>query len=110
MASPTDILVAGGIVNEGAPAGTVVAVLNAEDPDSGESFTYALTGDLSGFFEIVGSEIRVKAGAVLDYEAAVFHNITVQVTDSREIPMKSLSRSPCTISMRSPGRRMMILR
>jgi hypothetical protein len=42
MASPTDILVAGGIVDEGAPAGTVVAVLDAEDPDSGESFNYAL--------------------------------------------------------------------
>ncbi|MDQ6434370.1 cadherin domain-containing protein [Mesorhizobium sp. LHD-90] len=84
MASPTDILVTGGIVGEGAPAGTVVAVLDAVDADAGDSFTYTLTDDLSGFFEIVGKNIRVKAGAVLDYEAIASHQhtITVQVTDS----------------------------
>ena len=39
------------------------------DPDAGESFTYTLAADPSGMFEVVGNEVRLKAGASLDYEA-----------------------------------------
>ena len=45
MAFPTDILVTGGTVSEGAPAGTLVAVLGAVDADAGDSFTFALTSE-----------------------------------------------------------------
>ena len=61
--APTDITVTGGTVQENAAAGTVVATLGATDPDAGSTFTYALASDPSGKFEIVGDEIRVKAGA-----------------------------------------------
>ncbi|MHA1524604.1 MAG: cadherin domain-containing protein, partial [Alphaproteobacteria bacterium] len=79
---PTDITLTGGSVAENASSGTVVATLGATDPDAGETFTYALTSDASGNFEIVGNEIRVKAGANLDYETDTSFNVTVQVTDS----------------------------
>ncbi len=79
---PTDITVAGGSVDENAAAGTVVATLSTVDADAGDSFTYALTADASGFFEIVGDEIRVKAGAAIDFEADQSHDVTVQVTDA----------------------------
>ncbi|KAB2916673.1 MAG: hypothetical protein F9K29_11355, partial [Hyphomicrobiaceae bacterium] len=80
--APTDITVTGGTVEENAAAGTVVATLGAVDPDAGESFTYALASDPSGKFEVVGNEVRVKAGATLDYESATAHDITVTVTDA----------------------------
>ena len=67
--------VAGGTVQENAAAGTVVATLGATDPDAGDSFTYTLASDPSGKFEIVGDEIRLKAGATLDYETASSHEL-----------------------------------
>ncbi|MEL6979362.1 MAG: cadherin domain-containing protein [Pseudomonadota bacterium] len=81
--APTDIAIAsGGSVAENASNPTVVASLAATDGDSGESFTYAITNDPSGFFEISGANIIVKAGAALDYETATSHDVTVQVTDN----------------------------
>ncbi len=76
------VSVAGGTVQENAPAGTVVAKLGAADPDAGDSFSYALAADPSGKFELVGDEIRLKAGATLDYETASSHQLTVAVTDA----------------------------
>ena len=80
--TPTDITVAGGSVAENAAAGTVVATLGATDPDAGSTFTYTLSSDPSGKFEIVGDEIRLKAGASLDYESATSHQVNVTVTDA----------------------------
>ena len=54
--APTDITVAGGSVQENAAAGTVVATLGATDPDAGSTFTYTLSSDPSGKFEVVGNE------------------------------------------------------
>ena len=80
--APTDLTFTGGTVDENASGGTVVATLGATDADAGDSHSYAITGDPSGFFEIVGNEVRVKAGADLDYEAAQSHDLTIEVTDS----------------------------
>src|SRR5262245_33678876 len=82
MAAPTDILVIGGLVNEQAQAGTVVATLAVVDADAGDTFTFTLTEDVSGFFEIVDNEIRVRAGANLDFETLDTHVVAVAVTDS----------------------------
>ena len=64
------------------PAGVIVATLGAVDPDAGDTKTYSLVGGATNLFEIVnGNQIAVKAGAVLDYETATSHNVTVRVTD-----------------------------
>ena len=70
MAAPTDILVTRGNICEGAPAGALIAELAAVDSDipSGDVFTFEIAADPSGFFEIVGNEIRLLAGANLDFE------------------------------------------
>ena len=80
--APTDLTVTGGTVQENAAGGTVVATLGATDADAGSSFTYTLAADPSGKFEVVGDEIRVKAGASLDYESATSHQLSVTVTDA----------------------------
>ena len=79
---PIDIQLLGGSVDENSSGGTVVATLDATDPDSGDSFSYSLTDDQSGLFEIVGNEIRVKEGADIDFQSAQSHEVTVEVTDS----------------------------
>ena len=79
---PTDIGVSVSSIDENSSDGTVVATLSATDANALDSHTYSMTSDTSGFFEIVGNEVRVKAGANLDYETASSHNITVEVTDS----------------------------
>lgn len=80
-AAPTGVTLAGGTVEENASAGTVVGTLGAVDPDSGDTHSFALIGGATNLFELVGSEIRVKAGAVIDYEAQSSHALSVKVTD-----------------------------
>ena len=82
------VLSGGGSVAENSPAGTVVATLTAPDAD-GDPLTYQIT-DASGTpvidsrFEIVGSEVRVKAGADLDFESATSHDLYVTASDQFE--------------------------
>ncbi|OQX30979.1 MAG: hypothetical protein B0D94_08465 [Candidatus Sedimenticola endophacoides] len=78
---PTDIGVSSNQVSENAAGGTVVATLRAADADSGDSFTYTLSGDASGLFEIVGDELRVREGADIDFESQVVHEVTIEVAD-----------------------------
>ena len=80
----SDLAFDGTSVAENAPAGTVVGTASATDPDSGETFTYELTGDADGRFEIDPETgvVTVADGAVLDFEQAESHTITVKVTDS----------------------------
>jgi Ca2+-binding RTX toxin-like protein len=80
--APTAIMVTGGSVTENASAGTVVATLSALDPNVGDTHTFAITGPASGLFEIVGNEIRIKAGASIDFEAASGHALQISATDS----------------------------
>ena len=47
----------------------------------GDVATFSLVSDPSGFFEVVGNEIRVASGAALDFESASSHDVTVRATD-----------------------------
>ena len=80
--APTDIVLTGGSVDENAASGTVVAILSTVDADAGDSHTYAITNDPSNFFEIVGNEVRVRPGALINFEAAASHDITIESTDA----------------------------
>ncbi|CAN0556697.1 unnamed protein product, partial [Ectocarpus sp. 8 AP-2014] len=90
---PTDITFTGGTVNETVldggtidsaydPSGSTVATLSATDADSGDTFSFAITNDPSGHFEIVGDEVRIKSGQTIDFETAETHDITIEVTDA----------------------------
>ncbi|BCH20393.1 cadherin domain-containing protein [Mesorhizobium sp. L-8-3] len=76
--APTGLALTGNTVAEDAAPGTVVGTLSATDAE-GQTLTYTLTDDAAGRFEIVGNELRVKAG--LDREIAAEHAVTVQVSD-----------------------------
>jgi hypothetical protein len=86
--APTDLTLTSSGINENSPAGTVIGTLAATDPDSGSSFTYALvagngTNDAdNALVEIVGSQVRVKSGALIDFETNPILNLNIQVTDN----------------------------
>jgi Ca2+-binding RTX toxin-like protein len=69
-------------VHENADADTAIGKLSAMDPDFGDSHTFQLLDDAAGRFHLVGNEVRVALGAMLDYETATSHTITVRATDS----------------------------
>ncbi|MEM9352032.1 MAG: cadherin domain-containing protein, partial [Planctomycetota bacterium] len=81
--APTDLDFDGTTVAENAPAGTVVGTASATDPDSGETFTFELTDDADGQFEIdpATGVVTVADGADLNHEGAGSHTLSVKVTD-----------------------------
>lgn len=81
-AVPTDIALTNATVLENLPAGTLIGLLAATDPDAGDSlaFSFAPGGNAGGLFRIDGN--RLLTDAVLDHEAAATRGITLRVTDS----------------------------
>lgn len=67
---------------ENSVAGTVVADLVTDDPDAGDTRTYALGGADSGLFAISGDRLVVKAGADIDFEEGDTREVTVTVTEA----------------------------
>ena len=73
--------------NANTTSAIVVATITVTDDALG-SETLTLSGDDAGLFEIVGSDLRLKAGTAIDFETNPTLNVTVNVDDS------SLSGSP----------------
>ena len=80
--NPTDITLNGRSVDENAAAGTTVATLSSVDADAGDSHTYAITNDPSASSRSSATEVRVAAGASIDFETDQTHDITIQTTDA----------------------------
>jgi hypothetical protein len=80
--APTDIGLSSAAVGENAANGTVIGTLTATDANPGDTASYTLQDDAGGRFAISGSDLVVANGALLDYESATSHSVTVRVTDS----------------------------
>ena len=82
--TPTDLTLNNTSITENAANGTPIGTISANDPDAGETFTYALTDDAGGRFAIDANTgaITVADGSLLNHEDAASHSITVRVTDS----------------------------
>ncbi|MXQ11034.1 hypothetical protein [Microvirga makkahensis] len=80
--APTAVALLNTSVIEHAENGMEIGALSVTDPDSGETFTYTLTDDAGGRFDVVDGKIVVKDGSLLDYLVAQSHQITVEVKDS----------------------------
>jgi mRNA-degrading endonuclease HigB of HigAB toxin-antitoxin module len=89
--APTDVALTPDTVAEDAPAGTVVGLLTALDPDADDVHTFELVvgeGDAdNGAFEIVGQELRT-VGA-LDYETQNEYHVRVRATDLGGLSVES---------------------
>ncbi|MEM1185722.1 MAG: LamG-like jellyroll fold domain-containing protein [Planctomycetota bacterium] len=70
-------------ITETSTAGTIVGSLSATDPDDGETFTYTLSNDADGRFEVdADGQITVASGASFDHETEPSITLTAQVEDS----------------------------
>ncbi|MBL4864717.1 MAG: cadherin repeat domain-containing protein, partial [Rhodobiaceae bacterium] len=76
--APTDISLSNASVAENA-AGAVVGTLSTTDVDAGDTHSYAVD---DARFEVVGGELKLKAGVSLDHEAADSVDVVVTTTDS----------------------------
>ena len=79
--APTDITLSGNSVNEFSNNGTTIATLTTKDVDWGDKHTYQLFNDPEGRFEIVGNELKVKDGSLLDFDKNSSHDIKIRTTD-----------------------------
>ncbi len=92
--APTDIGLSSSNIFEDAAATTVVGTLSATDVDAGDthSFSFAPGGDGGGRFVIVGTELRVAAGASFDFETEPTVDVTIIAEDSgNETVQKTLT-------------------
>lgn len=81
--APTDITVAGlTSVAENSNPVTAIATFTSVDKDFGQAATFSIVSDPSGYFEIVGNQLFVKAGAAVNFEAFATVPVTVKVTDA----------------------------
>ena len=81
--APTGLALSNASVVDGAPAGTLVGVLSAIDPDANETFTYSLVsgeGDTgNAWFSISGNQLLTAR--LFDYEEYPAHYCRIQVAD-----------------------------
>lgn len=72
-------------LSENAPKSSAVGIVQASDPDAGDTITFSIiSGNQSGAFSIDSSTgaIAVADSAALDFESATTFNLTVLVTDN----------------------------
>jgi hypothetical protein len=78
-----DVADGGTIASARVTAGMTVATLSAIDPDGpGGPFTYAIISGDSAKYEIVGNEIRVRTGIVLNHDIDQADTVRITVTDN----------------------------
>ena len=81
--APTGFALSANVVAEGAATAAVVGTFqDVVDPDAGDAHAFSLVDDAGGRFKLVGAELRVADGALLDFEDAASHTITARVTDA----------------------------
>jgi VCBS repeat-containing protein len=69
--------------DENSPSAAAVKVADiAITDDALGTETITLTGADAAFFEVVGSELRLRAGTALNFEAKSAYNVTVNVADN----------------------------
>lgn len=81
--TPTDITISNNTIEEMSPLGDVIGVLGTSDPDSGETFTYNITGgNTDNAFAIDGDKL-VVTNANLDFDGQNSWSLDVEVSDSQ---------------------------
>ena len=69
--------------------GGIVGDLTTTDEDSGDTHTYALTGNDAEYFEVVNGQLKLKDGVSTNYEEKNSYNVTVTSTDSGGLSIAS---------------------
>ena len=82
--TPTDISLSSISISENVPTGTTIGTFSTDDPDAGDTFTYALvdTGTYpdNSSFSISGTSL--KSAVIFNYETKSSYSIRVRSTDA----------------------------
>jgi fibro-slime domain-containing protein/RHS repeat-associated protein len=84
---PTAINLTGNTVAENSSTGTVIGQLSSIDPDTGDTHTYILENNADGRFRIVGNQLQVADGTLLNFESSTQHSVTVTSTDANGLSL-----------------------
>ena len=63
-------------------AGASIGTLSVTDPDTGETFTYSISGTDKDSFELSGTTLKLKDTVSANFEADASYSITLTATDS----------------------------
>jgi YD repeat-containing protein len=77
----SDIYLDNARIAENSEAGTAVGTLYSSDDEGWWNHEYQLLDDAEGRFVLVGNQIKVAEGAILDYETATSYTVRVSSTD-----------------------------
>ena len=69
-------------ITENSSTNKLVGTLTANDGNSSAPHSFTLVDDAGGRFKIVGNQVQVANGSLLNYEASTSHAIMVQVSSS----------------------------
>lgn len=100
---PTAIVLSNATIAENSANGKIIGRLSSIDPDAGESHSYELEDDANGRFQIVGDEVWVADGVLLDFEQNQTHSITVRSTDSEGLSFSQVLQIQVTNVNEVPG-------
>ncbi|MEC4852562.1 MAG: DUF4347 domain-containing protein, partial [Jaaginema sp. PMC 1079.18] len=80
--APTNISLSKLEVPENSAAETVIGTLSSTDIDTSDTHTYTLIDNAGERFKIVGNEVRVNNGILLNFETQTNHTIRIRTTDA----------------------------
>jgi hypothetical protein len=79
---PFDFVLTPPSIAENSAAGAIVGTFTVIDSDPGSAASLLLVDDAGGRFALLGNQLVVAGGSVLDFEQATSHVISVRGTDS----------------------------
>ena len=86
--APTNILLTNYNVNENSPNNTIIGQISVSDPDPDDTHTLTLLDNAGGRFQLVGNQLQVANGNLIDYETNSSHNITIKATDAGNLSIQ----------------------
>ena len=104
--APTAITLSASTFAENA-AGASVGTISATDPDTGETFTYSISGTDKDSFELSGTTLKLKDTVSADFETDASYSITLTATDSADntvskdytITVSDVNETPSAIAL-----------
>ena len=82
----TDIALTASTVPENSAENTEIGIFSVTDPNSTDTHTLSLSDNAGGRFKIVGSQLQVADGGLLNFESSQSHSIIVTATDNGGLP------------------------
>jgi hypothetical protein len=84
LAAPSEIVLSGGTIAEGLPAGTLVGCLRSVDPDYGDTFHYSFAtgpGDTDNACFVLTPDGRLSTAMSFDHATQAVYSIRVRTAD-----------------------------